>query len=156
LRAQDYINDAPPERPGNTRKWFYAPTRDEEEWPGGPFDTEEEAIVEGRSEYSEDPPYGEEMETFGVMEAEEVLPDATLCDALGLEDVLERMEDYVIDQCANTSNDSIFSVNKDYTEKQAEEALHAVLGAWARKYLHCYWHNGIDTKEVPVKPEEEE
>lgn len=154
LRASDYIDDALPERRVK-RAWFYAPTGDEEEWPGGPFDTEEEAIAEGRAEYSEDPPYGEEMETFGIMEAEEVLPDATLWDALDFDDVLERMEEYAYDNCSS-SCDAIFSVNKQYTKKQAEEALRAVLGAWARKYLHCSWYNSIDTKEVCVNPEKED
>lgn len=144
-----YINDAPPERAPSV-KWFYAPTRDEEEWPGGPFDTEEEAIAEGRAEYTEDPPYGEPMTTFGVMQAEEVMPDGVLCDVLDLEDVLERMEDEANEQCINSSDATIFSVATGYTKEQAEEALHAVLGAWARKYLHSHWHNGVRTKEVSV------
>lgn len=154
IKPEQYIDDAPPKQKAK-RAWFYAPTYDCEDWGGGPFNTEEEAIAEGRVEYTEDPPYGEPKEEFGVMEAEEVLPDDVLCNTLSLADVLEYMEDHVIDQCMNSSNDGIFSVNKDYTKEQAEEALHALLGAWARKYLHCHWYNGLDTKEVSVEPEED-
>lgn len=109
-------------------KWWAG--RDEEHFSLGPFDTREQAIDEGRSEF-----YDDEGPGFHIIEAAKRLLDVSkfMSAAQFVENLLERVDEDIIDEHGNEDGDPMLDPTPEQ-EKDLAAMFKATFGAWQLKH----------------------
>lgn len=122
-------------------RWGYASSKDAEGWTGC-YLTREEAIEDGRSDYSYLTEHGRQYDGFWIhsghlLSVETVLPD--------VDDLLERM--------GETAYDEAGEVAEDYPDvtNEARIELEGLLRGWVEKHaLPTFWVADGEAEFIPA------